>query len=121
MAGSKEVVESKPKEEKKLEDAIKPFSADNLQANMRVVHYCRTFMSIVAGAGAGVLGLTGLAGFLFYLLIMAATSLALLARARFGTAEYFSSWTQLAFDGVGQGAMSFVLFWTLAYDVVHIF
>ncbi|XP_021730386.1 ER membrane protein complex subunit 6-like isoform X2 [Chenopodium quinoa] len=71
-------------------------NAENVQSNMKVIYYSRTFMSIVGGIIAGILGFTGLTGFIFYFLVMAVTS-------------------------VGLTAKSFVLFWTFAYDIVHIF
>ncbi|EFJ28208.1 hypothetical protein SELMODRAFT_231680 [Selaginella moellendorffii] len=96
-------------------------SAENVQHNLRIAYYCRTFLSIVAGAIAGVLGLTGVYGFLCYFLVMLCASAGLAAKTRFNTSAFFDSWHRVAFDGFLQGLMSFVLFWTLVYDIVHIF
>lgn len=97
------------------------FHAENLQSNMKSVYYSRTFLSIVGGVVAGIWGFTGLIGFVFYLLIMAFTSLGLLAKARFSVGNYFDSWNRITLDGFFGGLMSYVLFWTFAYDIVHIF
>eukprot|EP00257_Ricinus_communis_P018002 XP_015576581.1 ER membrane protein complex subunit 6 [Ricinus communis] len=110
--------------EKKSSEAandLQTFSAENLQSNMKVIYYSRTFLSIIGGVIAGILGLTGLNGFIFYFLVMATTSIGLLAKAKFSVHSYFGSWNQIILDGFFSGLLSFVLFWTFAYDIVHIF
>ncbi|KAJ4842938.1 hypothetical protein Tsubulata_042335 [Turnera subulata] len=110
--------------EKKQSDStndLQTFNGDNLQSNMKVIYYSRTFLSIIGGVMAGILGFTGLTGFIFYFLIMAITSVGLIAKAKFSVDSYFDSWNRVAFDGFLGGLMSFVLFWTFAYDIVHIF
>ncbi|XP_021739904.1 ER membrane protein complex subunit 6-like [Chenopodium quinoa] len=96
-------------------------NAENVQSNMKVIYYSRTFMSIVGGIIAGILGFTGLTGFIFYFLVMAVTSVGLTAKAKFSIHTYFDSWNRILLDGFLGGLMSFVLFWTFAYDIVHIF
>ncbi|KAJ8647796.1 hypothetical protein MRB53_000819 [Persea americana] len=97
------------------------FNAENLQTNMKVIYYSRTFLSIIGGVVAGILGLTGLMGFIFYFLIMAITSIGLAAKAKFSVHSYFDCWNRIILDGFLSGLMSFVLFWTFAYDIIHIF
>ncbi|KAK4801711.1 hypothetical protein SAY86_022198 [Trapa natans] len=81
------------------------FNAENLQSNMKVVYYSRTFMSIIGGVTAGILGFTGLTGFVFYLIIMAITSVGLIAKAGFSVHLYFDSWNQIVLDGFLGGLM----------------
>ncbi|GMN55106.1 hypothetical protein TIFTF001_024229 [Ficus carica] len=88
------------------------FNAENLQSNLKVIYYSRTFMSIIAGVVAGILGFTSLKGFIFYVLVMALTSVGLVAKTGFSIHTFFDSWNQIAFDGFFGGLMSFVLFWT---------
>ncbi|XP_077222771.1 uncharacterized protein LOC143856442 [Tasmannia lanceolata] len=110
--------------EKKSSDAgddIPTFSVDNLQSNMKVIYYSRTFLSIIGGVVAGIWGLTGLTGFVFYFLVMAITSLGLALKTKFSVHAYFDSWNRIVLDGFLSGLMSFVLSWTFAYDIVHIF
>lgn len=83
--------------------------------------YSRTFLSIISGVVAGIWGFTGLTGFVFYFLIMMVASLGLLAKSKFSVHTYFDSWSRILVEGVLAGLMSFVLFWTFAYDIVHIF
>ncbi|KAK9672294.1 hypothetical protein RND81_12G090100 [Saponaria officinalis] len=96
-------------------------NAENIQSNLKVINYSRTFMSIVAGIMAGILGFNGVMGFVFYTIVMAVTSLGLTAKANFSIHSYFDSWNRVLLDGFFGGLMSFVLFWTFAYDIVHIF
>ncbi|KAI7999299.1 ER membrane protein complex subunit 6 [Camellia lanceoleosa] len=103
---------------------------------MKAVYYSRTFMCIIGGVIAGILGFTGLIGFIFYFLVMAITSVGLIAKAGFFIHSYFDSWNQIMFDGILAGLMvrfsinfplfisnyfgflqSFVLFWTFSYDI----
>ncbi|KAJ0253863.1 ER membrane protein complex subunit 6 [Hirschfeldia incana] len=100
---------------------IPTFSAENFQKNLKVIQNSRTFLSIIAGILAGITGFTSLTGFVFYFVVMLITSLGLIAKAGFSADLYFDSWNRLLFDGFLGGLMSFVLFWTFAYDLVHIF
>lgn len=109
MAGHDEVVS-----EKKSSDIsdLPTFNVENMQSNMKVIYYSRTFMSIIGGVIAGVLGFTSLMGFVFYFLVMAITSIGLAAKAGFSVHSYFDSWNRIILDGFLGGLMSFVLFWT---------
>ncbi|KAJ6324709.1 hypothetical protein OIU76_011911 [Salix suchowensis] len=74
--------------EKKSSDAVndlQTFRAENLQSNMKVIYYSRTFLSIIV---------------------------ALIAKAKFSIHTYFDSWNRVLLDGFLGGLMSFVLFWT---------
>ncbi|CAA7407586.1 unnamed protein product [Spirodela intermedia] len=103
------------------DDELSMFNKENLQSNMKVIYYSRTFLSIIGGVIAGIWGFTGLTGFIFYVLIMGITSLGLAAKAKFSAQTYFDNWNRILLDGFFGGLMSFVLFWTFAYDIVHIF
>jgi len=80
----------------------------------------RTFLSIVGGVIAGVLGLTGISGFLCYFLIMMLASGGIAAKAKFDVHSYFDSWNRVLFDGIGQGMLVSShnsLYWALHYKV----
>lgn len=62
-------------------------------------------MSIVGGVIAGILGFTGLTGFIFYLLVMAVTSVGLTAKAKFSIHSYFDGWNRVLLDGFLGGLM----------------
>ncbi|GAQ83187.1 hypothetical protein KFL_001390050 [Klebsormidium nitens] len=107
--------------EEEEEDRKLLFNGEAMQANIRSVNFSRTFLSLVAGAVAGILGLRGIPGFLFYFVIMAAQSGTLLLKAKLNAAVYFLSLQAVVFDGILPNVLLFVLFWTLIYDYVHIF
>jgi hypothetical protein len=81
----------------------------------------RTFMSIVAGMVAGVLGLTNLAGFGAYAVMMLLVAGSLLLKCGGVPTTFFMRSAQISYEGVTAEAMTFVLFWTLFYDIVHIY
>ena len=43
-----------------------------------------------------------------------------LAKMGFKVTEYFPSWS-VAMNGVGAGMMTYILFWTLSYNIVHLY
>ncbi|KAJ7955268.1 ER membrane protein complex subunit 6 [Quillaja saponaria] len=119
MAGHNEAGSSEKKPD--AVNDVATFNAENMQSNIKIIYYSRTFLSIIGGVVAGILGFTSLTGFIFYFLLMAITSLGLVAKAGFSVHSYFDSWNRVVLDGFLGGLMSFVLFWTFAYDIVHIF
>jgi len=87
-----------------------------IQQNNRVIYVCRIIVTSIAGCVAGLLGQTGLMGFLWYLVSSVLVSLLLFVKLKgFHTKPYFTSWTTIWTEGFAQGLMSFVLFWTLFY------
>lgn len=105
------------------------------------------WVSCVAGAAAGVLGLTKLQGFAVYALAALLQLLVLLCRYRFSVQGYFVSLSPLWKEGLttgmsvrspsllarcyllsrrpsrgtADGRQSFVLMWTLVYNIVHVY
>jgi len=102
----------------------KTVNVEALQSNSMGIGYVRALMAIIAGVAAGILGLTGSKGFLLYIIVHVLTSMALLVRMKFDVVEYMtpglsSFW--FAVDGLGGQGLSFVMFWTLSFAMVHIF
>lgn len=67
-------------------------------------------MSIIGGVIAGLLGFTGLRGFIFYFLVMAITSVGIAAKAGFYVRPYFDSWNQILLDGFLGGLLVCLFF-----------
>ncbi|KAL0642753.1 hypothetical protein Bca4012_041043 [Brassica carinata] len=107
---------SSEKRSKDVMSDIPTFSGENLQKNLKVIQNSRTFLSIIAGVLAGIIGFTGLTGFVFYFVVMLITSVGLMAKAGFSADLYFDSWNRVLFDGFLGGLMSFVLFWTYPFN-----
>jgi hypothetical protein len=105
--------------------AVDRLAPQHVKHNLEVVHFTRTWVSIVGGCCCGILGLTNWSGFLFYLLTSLLTSVVLLAKVGgvdpHSVKERFVGWGALTTDGLVAGCMSFVLFWTLLYDIVYVY
>ena len=92
-----------------------------VRLNNSLIEYCRTSVALIAGATAGVLGLTGLYGFALYLVYSAIMSVLLLGKAGTKWSQYFQSSRALWFDGILGGLFTYVLVWTFVYGMVHVF
>jgi hypothetical protein len=106
----------------------KLLSQESMMVNIMNINYVRSLMAIVGGLCAGILGLTSLYGLAFYVTCHVLTSLALLNKMKFqlhdfapNTASDLKSIITWAFKGMGEQALSFILFWTLSVAVVHIY
>jgi len=102
----------------------KMINPEALQANMMGINFVRSLMAIVSGIVAGIVGLTGTKGFLLYIALHLLTSLALMAKMKFNVSEYMMpglSPLWFAVDGLTGQGLSFVMFWTLSFAMVHIF
>ncbi|CAG8686407.1 1640_t:CDS:1, partial [Ambispora gerdemannii] len=96
------------------------YVSENIAHNIKTITFIRSSLSAITGSAAGVLGLTGYSGFLFY----AATSLFMsvliwTVKTKAKPALYFKSGSDVWTEGVFGGMFSYVLFWTLLYGIVH--
>lgn len=82
-------------------------------------------MTIVGGIAAGIFGLTGFHGFLFYLTLYITTSMLLLIRMNDGlkVSKFVPKVTVTSFlySGIVGETLAFILYWTLVYALVHIY
>ncbi|CAA6670518.1 unnamed protein product [Spirodela intermedia] len=93
-----------------------PLSVQNMTQSFLSLHlrgegvlYSDIFV-IIGGVIAGIWGFTGLTGFIFY------------QQKRSSLHRHtLTTGNRILLDGFFGGLMSFVLFWTFAYDIVHIF
>jgi len=92
-----------------------------IKRNAAIVDYCRTSGAALAGATAGILGLTGLYGFAFYILYSLLLSVMLAVKAGRNWANYFQSSYSVWFSGVLGGLFTYVLLWTFLYGMVHVY
>eukprot|EP01119_Soliformovum_irregulare_P019177 TRINITY_DN601_c0_g1_i1.p1 TRINITY_DN601_c0_g1~~TRINITY_DN601_c0_g1_i1.p1 ORF type:complete len:121 (-),score=20.22 TRINITY_DN601_c0_g1_i1:74-406(-) len=96
-------------------------SPENMKYNEAVAMNIRNGISILGGGVAGVLGLTGVYGFLAYFLTYGLIVVLFSLKMNHNTTKYFPSASGLFWDGLWQGLLSYILFWTLMYDIVHIY
>lgn len=92
-----------------------------VQHNQAVLEYCRTSLSVVAGATGGVLGLTGLYGFALYFVYTLLLSLIFTLKVGSKWKHYFSSQRSIWLGGALGGLFTYVLLWTFVYGMVHVF
>ena len=98
------------------------FDAAAASHNLKGMDRIRSFMGIVSGCVAGVLGLTGLEGLICFVTLHFIVSIAILAKMKFNLRAYTrqSMIGFLAAD-LQKCGMSFMLFWTLFYGLVYLF
>eukprot|EP00403_Amphidinium_massartii_P039391 CAMPEP_0178442968 /NCGR_PEP_ID=MMETSP0689_2-20121128/38533_1 /TAXON_ID=160604 /ORGANISM="Amphidinium massartii, Strain CS-259" /LENGTH=132 /DNA_ID=CAMNT_0020066721 /DNA_START=27 /DNA_END=425 /DNA_ORIENTATION=+ len=92
-----------------------------LQHNLRTLGHARVIAGIVAGCVAGLLKFEGLAGLFVFVFITALHSCMLFVKMGFQVARHFPHMHDVFTNQFSHGLMSFILFWTLSYDIVHIF
>lgn len=94
-----------------------------MMRNHKNVEFVHTIMAIFTGAAAGILGVTGLYGFLMFLCIHAAVSVVILVTKMGGRVSNYLPKSTFGFviGGAGDHLLSFLLFWTLGYALVHIY
>lgn len=97
------------------------YSERAVRQNSAVIDYCRTSGAVIAGAAAGIMGLTGLYGFAFFILFSVALSVVLSMKAGRDWTKYFTTKRQLWMDGVLGGLFTYILVWTFLYGMVHVY
>jgi len=100
---------------------VRVFNEGAIRHNASVVEYCRTWSAVISGLGAGILGLTGLYGFAFYLVAVFGLWLILIAKAGTHYERYFTSRRALLTNGFFGGLFTYILCWVFAYGMVHVY
>lgn len=95
---------------------------DVLIFNMKQLELFNIVIYMTAGVIAGILGLTGMNGLYLLILVSLISSGGLLFRMKFDSEQYTSqSIVNLTFSGLTGQALTYILFWTFAYALVHIY
>ena len=101
------------------------FSRPAMMHNHKHVDRIRTFLTLIMGFVAGILGCTGGQGMLLYIASSIVTSLFILViNMSFDSDKYIVNTGPLRFLVGGldaNGALSYILFWTLAYALVYLY
>lgn len=105
--------------------AARPINPLAAARNLQAAAFVRTLVAVVVGAACGILGLTGAAGFAAYAVQHAVVAAVLLRAVAWRPAEYFHGQSPSVAGGVlagaGDNVLSFLLLWTLAYALVHVY
>lgn len=84
---------------------------------MADIVYCKTLASVISGSCAGIIGLTGIAGFTFYFMSAQLLWLMILYKAGYD----FQQKKILFNNGFFENLFTYVLFWTFLYGMVHVY
>ena len=99
-------------------EAYSPFAMRN---NLALVEYCRASLAFISGSAAGILGLTGLNGFIFYLVASLVMSILLGLKTQSKCDRYFLSRWHVWTNGVFGELFTYLLVWTFMYGMIHVF
>mmetsp|Transcript_16912 Transcript_16912/g.31558 ORF Transcript_16912/g.31558 Transcript_16912/m.31558 type:complete len:132 (+) Transcript_16912:93-488(+) len=91
------------------------------QHNTRTLGHSRMLSGIVAGCIAGLLRFEGLSGLCVFVAVTVLHSVIIFAKMGFNVTRHFPRTRDIFLHQFTHGLMSFILFWTLAFDTVHIF
>mmetsp|Transcript_30913 Transcript_30913/g.91969 ORF Transcript_30913/g.91969 Transcript_30913/m.91969 type:complete len:115 (-) Transcript_30913:49-393(-) len=94
----------------------------NLQHNLEVLSYFRTFVAVIAGTVIGILGVEGWSGFLPHVATQLLCVFAMYAKGA-SVKEHFHSWSKLWLHNVFSSItlLSYMLFWMIFYNIAHVF
>jgi hypothetical protein len=106
-----------------MEEEVRQLSMEHLRRNMTQIDMARTFLCIVGGVIAGVLGLTGLSGLGCFVLVCLAISGSLALLKMNGDIKMYTNMSFASFTAsdLQKNGLSFILFWTLTYALVYIY
>ena len=92
-----------------------------IRNNINVVDYSRAFLAVISGSSAGILGLTGLQGFIFYFALSILMSILLVYKTGQNWDRYFLSRWTIWSSGILGELFTYVLVWTFMYGMIHVF
>ncbi|KAI8339826.1 transmembrane protein 93-like protein [Blakeslea trispora] len=89
--------------------------------NARQLQFIRSCFAAIAGSAAGILGLSNLFGFLFYAMSWVVLSALLLIKTGGSKTYFVHGYRDVVLDGALGGLLSYILFHTLLYGLVHLY
>lgn len=93
-----------------------------IRYNDYLLDYCQTAVSATSGSAAGILGLTGLNGFVFYFICSFILSVSILFYlGQNNTKKFFLSKKTIFTSTLWSGIQTYLLFWTFLYGMVHVY
>ena len=92
-----------------------------IRYNDFLLDYGQTSMSALSGCAAGILGLTGLYGFVFYFVFSFMLSVMVVACLGANIDNFFLSKKNIFTGTLWSGIQTYLLFWTFMYGMVHVY
>ncbi|PFH33050.1 hypothetical protein BESB_082490 [Besnoitia besnoiti] len=105
----------------KKESEAPPIIGPMVAHNYRQVAINRHLAAVVAGSVAGVFGLEGLPGLFVFILVTLLGACLMVAETGFQCKSFFTNPKDIFFAQFFTAALTFILVWTLVYNVVYIF
>jgi hypothetical protein len=97
------------------------YSEVAVRFNENSLEQCRTSVSALSGCVAGIIGLASYKGFLFYGFSMLLLSLFIFVLIRHEHRKFFTGLNHVFVNGFFNGLLTYVLFWTFLYGMVHVY
>ena len=98
-----------------------PINTRNVMHNTKSLNFSRTSLSVLSGVVSGILGLTSVYGFLFYLITSGLLGMYYLLSESRSDATHFLNKQQLVTAFVAENLFTYILVWTLIYGCVHVY
>ncbi|KAI8065817.1 hypothetical protein BC940DRAFT_240507 [Gongronella butleri] len=89
--------------------------------NAKQLQYIRSCFAAIAGSAAGISGLTNWSGFFFYGASWAVLCVLLWLKAPAPSKHFPGAWKDITVNGALNGLLSYTLFHTLLYGLVHLY
>ncbi|BDA44068.1 probable ER membrane protein complex subunit 6 [Coccomyxa sp. Obi] len=95
----------------------------NMQHNAGIVNFIGVFGALVAGLIAGIWGVTGWGGLLYYLAMQMVVACLLFFKTGGQPKKYFQSSGSIFYGEIFNSTLllTFILFWTVSHNYVHLF
>lgn len=104
-----------------LREVDETLDDNTVMFNRHLLSLSKQFNGIVSGITVGILGVQGLSGFLIYILLNVIGSIMVFFLLHKKVNSFFFKQSELLYDNFLSGFVSFILFWTLTYDILYIF
>ncbi len=107
-----------------LVEARNVFDSEAMRYNVTKMDNIKSFMGIISGSCAGILGLTNGLGLLFFAVCHLVVNGMILLQIQGDLKKYRGTQCKMAgflAEGIQNCAMSYMLFWTLFYGLVYLF
>ncbi|SCQ16962.1 ER membrane protein complex subunit 6, putative [Plasmodium ovale] len=97
------------------------YNDNRIKYNKRSLILSKQFYGIIGGITVGILGIQGINGFLLFPVFTLIGTLMTFFHIRDNFESFFLKKSDVICRDFFSGLISFILFWTLSYDIIYIF